>query len=125
MHTAASITNQLVYGNKEQLSAGIIVAGWDKYSGGQVFSIPLGGGVVKQAYAIGGSGSTFIYGYCDSTFKDGMTKEQCIDFVKNSIALAMSRDGSSGGTIRLAVITKDNVERIFVPGDKLPVFYEG
>lgn len=37
----------------------------------------------------------------------------------------MSRDGSSGGTIRLAVITKDKVERIFTPGDKLPVFWEG
>ena len=37
----------------------------------------------------------------------------------------MSRDGSSGGTIRMAIITKDNVERIFVPGDKLPTFWEG
>ncbi len=42
-----------------------------------------------------------------------------------AIALAMSRDGSSGGTIRMAIITKDNVERIFVPGDKLPTFWEG
>ena len=32
----------------------------------------------------------------------------------------MSRDGSSGGVIRLAVITKDGVERKFVPGDQLP-----
>lgn len=32
----------------------------------------------------------------------------------------MSRDGSSGGVIRLAVITKDGVERLFVPGNKLP-----
>jgi 20S proteasome subunit beta 1 len=32
----------------------------------------------------------------------------------------MSRDGSSGGTIRLAIITEEGVERIFVPGDKLP-----
>ena len=32
----------------------------------------------------------------------------------------MSRDGSSGGVIRLAVITKDGVERMFVPGDQLP-----
>lgn len=33
----------------------------------------------------------------------------------------MRRDGSSGGTIRLAVITEKGVERHFVPGDKLPV----
>lgn len=33
----------------------------------------------------------------------------------------MRRDGASGGTIRLAVIKEDGVERHFIPGDKLPV----
>jgi hypothetical protein len=42
-----------------------------------------------------------------------------------ALALAMSRDGSSGGCIRMCVITKDKVERHFVPGDKLPKFWEG
>lgn len=41
-----------------------------------------------------------------------------------ALALAMSRDGSSGGTIRMAIITEDNVERMFIPGDKLPKFWE-
>jgi hypothetical protein len=34
--------------------------------------------------------------------------------------LAIARDGSSGGCIRLAIITQQGVERIFTPGDKLP-----
>lgn len=42
-----------------------------------------------------------------------------------ALALAMSRDGSSGGTIRMCVITEDSVERLFIPGDKLPTFWEG
>jgi len=42
-----------------------------------------------------------------------------------ALALAMSRDGSSGGTIRMCVITEDGVERRFVPGDQLPKFWEG
>ena len=37
----------------------------------------------------------------------------------------MARDGSSGGTIRMCVITKDKVERHFVPGNELPKFWEG
>jgi len=37
----------------------------------------------------------------------------------------MSRDGSSGGVIRMCVITEDKVERLFVPGDQLPKFWEG
>lgn len=42
-----------------------------------------------------------------------------------ALSLAMSRDGSSGGVIRMCVITKENVERLFVPGDQLPKFWEG
>lgn len=48
-----------------------------------MYSIPLGGMCVRQPFAIGGSGSTYIYGYCDAHYKTGMTKEECIDFVKN------------------------------------------
>jgi len=36
----------------------------------------------------------------------------------------MSRDGSSGGVIRLAIIDEAGVERRFVPGDALPVLAE-
>lgn len=42
-----------------------------------------------------------------------------------ALALAMSRDGSSGGTIRMCVITEDGVERHFIPGNELPTFWEG
>ncbi|RCH92215.1 Proteasome subunit beta type-1, partial [Rhizopus stolonifer] len=92
----------------------------DIKEGPAVYNIPLGGSLHKQPFAIGGSGSTYIYGYCDATYRDDMSREECIEFVKHSLALAMSRDGSSGGVIRLAVITKDGVERLFIPGNELP-----
>ncbi|KAJ3370901.1 Proteasome subunit beta type-1 [Allomyces arbusculus] len=122
---AAAMFQQLCYTNKDALSAGIIVAGWDKYNAGSVYSISLGGSMHRQGFAIGGSGSTYIYGYCDSTYRDGMTVDECLQFTKSAIALAMARDGSSGGCIRLAVITKEGVRRIFVPGNELPTFFEG
>ena len=31
-----------------------------------------------------GSGSTYLYGYCDAHYKSGMSKDETIDFVKNS-----------------------------------------
>lgn len=37
----------------------------------------------------------------------------------------MSRDGSSGGVIRLGVITENGIERKVVLGNQLPKFYEG
>jgi 20S proteasome subunit beta 1 len=37
----------------------------------------------------------------------------------------MSRDGSSGGVIRMAAITEDGLERRVLTGKDLPTFYEG
>ncbi|KIK30551.1 hypothetical protein PISMIDRAFT_298925 [Pisolithus microcarpus 441] len=123
--SAAAIFQKFCYENKDALSAGIIVAGWDKEVGPSVYNIPLGGGLFRQPWAIGGSGSTYVYGYCDATYQEGWGKDEAIQFVKNTLALAMSRDGSSGGVIRMCVITEEGVERLFVPGDQLPKFWEG
>jgi len=119
VNTAASLVQQICYNNK-QLLAGMIVGGWDESNGGQVYSISLGGSLVRQPYAIGGSGSTYIYAYCDASFKKGMTQDECVKFVESALSHAMARDGSSGGIIRTAVIDHSGVKRNVIPGDKLP-----
>ena len=53
----------------------------------------------------------------------GMSEEQCLKFVADAVALAMHRDGSSGGMIRLAVLTKDGCKRLNIPGNQLPTFW--
>lgn len=123
--TAANTFRQICYDNRDKLMAGIICAGWDEREGGQVYSLPLGGMCIRQPFAIGGSGSTFLYGHVDSSFREGMTKEECFTFVKNAIALAMARDGSSGGCVRQACISKDGIERRVTLGNELPRFFEG
>lgn len=100
--------------------AGLIIAGWDPINGGSVYSIPLGGACVKQNFAIGGSGSTFIYGWVDDNYREGMSKEECAKFVQKAVAHAMARDGSSGGVIRTVSIDRNGVERDYIAGDKLP-----
>jgi len=120
VHTAATIFRSLCYHNKNALLAGIIVAGWDEVNGGQVFAIPLGGTLIEKDFAIGGSGSTYIYGHVDAAYHPNMTKEESIEFAKKAVAHAMARDGSSGGVIRLVIIDKDGVDRQFVSGDALP-----
>ncbi|XP_071451234.1 proteasome subunit beta type-6 [Hetaerina americana] len=123
--TAANVFRELCYNYRDTLTAGIIVAGWDKRKGGQVYSVPIGGMCMRQPISIGGSGSTYVYGYVDANFKPNMTKKECVQFVTNTLALAMARDGSSGGLIRLGVITEEGVERFVVLGNQLPKFYEG
>ena len=58
VRTAAALFQEFLYTNKDKLSAGLIVAGYDEATGGEVYSIPLGGSLHKQDIAIGGSGST-------------------------------------------------------------------
>lgn len=115
--TAANLLKTLTYNNKDQLSAGLIAAGFDKKSKkGEVYSIPLGGSIHKQPYAIAGSGSTFIYGYCSKNFKENMSKEETVSFMKHSLSQAIKWDGSSGGVIRMVVLTESGLERlIFYP----------
>ena len=94
----------------------MIIAGWDHRHGGQVYSIPWGGSLHKQSYAIGGSGSTYIYGYCDAYWREGMTEDEGIAFVKGALREAIKWDGSSGGVIRMVVLTgKGAVRHLYLP----------
>ncbi|ORY55006.1 nucleophile aminohydrolase [Leucosporidium creatinivorum] len=101
VEVAATLLEGLCYSNKDRLSAGIIVAGWDKENGGTVYNIPLGGGMFKGPWAIGsphftsptgsvrfasrtpGSGSTYIYGYCDATYREDWGRDETVEFVRN------------------------------------------
>lgn len=125
VEVAATLFQDMCYNYRDSLTAGIILAGWDPYKGGQVYTVPLGGMMVRQQVSTGGSGSTYVYGYVDQHFKPGMTKDQCMKFVLNAITLAMLRDGSSGGCVRLGVITKDGTEKHCVLGNELPQFFMG
>lgn len=53
----------------------------------QVYSVPMGGMMVRQSFAIGGSGSSYIYGYVDATYREGMTREECLQFTANGETL--------------------------------------
>uniref|UniRef100_A0A3P8V3K0 Proteasome subunit beta n=1 Tax=Cynoglossus semilaevis TaxID=244447 RepID=A0A3P8V3K0_CYNSE len=122
VETAANLFRASCYRYREELSAGILVAGWDRRKGGQVYCVPIGGMLVRQPVSIGGSGSTYIYGFMDSNYKPGMTKDQCLELTATALSLAMERDGSSGGVIRLASISEEGVERKVILGNQLPRF---
>lgn len=124
VETAANVFREMCYNYRDSLMAGILVAGWDSRKGGQVYSVPIGGMCVRQPISIGGSGSTYVYGYVDANYKPNMTKDQTVELVQNTLALAMARDGSSGGVIRLGVITEKGIERKVILGNELPTFYQ-
>ena len=51
--------------------AAMIVAGWDRHRGPQVYSLPIGGSIIPEPWITDGSGSTYIWGFMDSEFKCG------------------------------------------------------
>merc|ERR1719456_799357 len=106
----------IAYQNKDNLMAGLIIAGYDDKHGGQVYSIPLGGTKIRVPMAIDGSGSGYISAFCDSNYRPGMTKAECLAFVQKAVSHAMSRDGSSGGLVRTCIITKDGIEEGVIDG---------
>ncbi|CAE7736605.1 psmB6 [Symbiodinium pilosum] len=120
VNTAANLFKMIAYNNKDNLLAGLIVAGYDDKRGGQVYSIPLGGSRIRVPWACDGSGSGYIKGFIDSHYRPGMSKAECLEFVQKALCFAMSRDGSSGGVVRTLVITKDKVEESMIEGNKLP-----
>lgn len=108
------------YNYEKGLETGYIVAGWDPYEGAQVYSVNLGGATLLRNYTMGGSGSGFIYGYCDANYKEGMTFEEAKQFCLNAVSLAMRRDGSSGGIIRISNITERGLEKEYHTYTSLP-----
>jgi len=118
---AAEIQNYC-FNYRDQLLAGIIVAGWDKQKGGQVYQVPLGGMCIRRKYAIGGSGSSYVHGFIREFYREGMSRAETVEFVKKAIHHAMYFDGSSGGVCRVGVITADGIDRdiFFAPIDPVP-----
>lgn len=114
----ASKFRDYCYHNRDQLVAGIIVAGYDHSENeGKVWTVSVGGMLHEdEDYSIGGSGSTYIHGLLSTSIKSGdfknMEKDKTIETVKLALSQAMLHDGSSGGVIRIASITKKGVERI-------------
>ncbi|CAL5434773.1 unnamed protein product [Camellia sinensis] len=127
---AANLVRLLSYNNKSMLETGLIVGGWDKYEGGKIYGIPLGGTIIEQPFAIGGSGSSYLYGFFDQAWKEGMTKDEAeqlvmlLQLVVKAVSLAIARDGASGGVVRTVIINSEGVKRNFYQGDALPLWHE-
>eukprot|EP01062_Namystynia_karyoxenos_P074179 TRINITY_DN71020_c0_g1_i1.p1 TRINITY_DN71020_c0_g1~~TRINITY_DN71020_c0_g1_i1.p1 ORF type:complete len:301 (+),score=125.86 TRINITY_DN71020_c0_g1_i1:77-904(+) len=114
VESAARLFAMVVYYNRFNVSAGIIVAGWDPILGGQCFSVPMGA-KIKCPYALSGSGGYLIYSFMDSTYRAGMTKDETRAWLTQGVAMAKSRDTHSGGSTRTIVINKEGTETQLIP----------
>jgi proteasome beta subunit len=89
----------------------LILGGYDD-TGGYVYSLDAAGGAIPDKYTSGGSGSPYVYGVLEDTYKDDLTTNEGVDIAVRAITAAKSRDSASGGEINVAVITKDGFKEI-------------
>lgn len=117
-HAAHVFRHALVY-DEPDLSCSLVCAGYDHVlQRGVVYAIAPGGTLWEEPrWAAGGSGSSYILGHLDHHLQEQqhgdddrqhlMEEEEAVTFVREALELAMSRDGSSGGFVRLYVIDKN------------------
>ena len=89
----------------------LILGGYDD-TGGHVYSLDAAGGAIPDKYTAAGSGSPYVYGVLEDTYKDDLTVSEGIDIAVRAVSAAMARDSASGGMIDVAVITKDGFKDI-------------
>uniref|UniRef100_A0A8D9BEX5 proteasome endopeptidase complex n=1 Tax=Cacopsylla melanoneura TaxID=428564 RepID=A0A8D9BEX5_9HEMI len=104
VYRAASLFRDIFRENEGNIKAAMIIAGWDRVKGSQVYALPSNGVLVRQNCALGGSGSSYILGYVDKEWRSNMKREDCMEFMKTALSLAMARDYASGGLINIGVM---------------------
>ncbi|KAK1443704.1 glutamine phosphoribosylpyrophosphate [Babesia gibsoni] len=106
----AHVMHNMVHEYRDRLSCGVILAGYDLESGPEIYDIPLGGTLIKiKDFAASGSGSGFICAYLRNNYEPNMTREKCLNLLKNAIAYAIEFDNASGGFMRAVAVSKFNV----------------
>lgn len=80
--------------------------------------------MVAVKWAVDGSGSSYIWGFLDAEYRDGLDRAAAEALVLRATCLAMSTDGSSGGCVRLVTVSQSGATRTYHPQCQLPVFHD-
>jgi len=89
-----------------------LLAGRDKH-GLHLFDLYFDGSFVEvKNYISSGSGSVFVYGVLESSYKENLSSEEGIKLVEKCIDVAIQKDSASGNGIDIFLINEDGVEKV-------------
>jgi len=91
-----------------------IVGGVDE-EGPNVYTLDPFGSVIPDKYAAVGSGAEVAVGVLESSYKDGLSLEECRDLVLRAMRSAIARDATSGNGIDLLLVTNDGIREENLP----------
>ena len=85
----------------------IIMAGYTKSEGSNIYNIDLFGSMTTEKFISTGSGSPVAYGYLESEFKDNMSVNEAYKVAMQAIAAAIRRNAGTGDSINVVIIDKN------------------
>uniref|UniRef100_A0A7R9WSD9 Proteasome endopeptidase complex n=1 Tax=Craspedostauros australis TaxID=1486917 RepID=A0A7R9WSD9_9STRA len=112
----AHYLRHVVTNASHELMASLICAGYDKVEKESfIYSILPGGTLLDEgSYSVSGSGSTFLMGHIDELASNRpftqYDKHEAVGLVANLVMLAVARDGSSGGFVRVSIMTAEGIQ---------------
>lgn len=114
---AANLLAGMAYENIRKMSmvpgiVGFLLAGKDN-AGYHLYEIGVDGSIFEQdSFVSDGSGSVFVYGVLESSYKPDMTIDEGIQLAKKAITTAMSRDSASGDGYDIFNITEEGLRKV-------------
>jgi proteasome beta subunit len=90
----------------------IILAGYDKNAGGQIYNIDLFGSMTSEKFISTGSGSPVAYGYLESEFKDNLNVDESYKIAIQAVAAAIRRNAGTGDNINAVIIDKEGYREL-------------
>lgn len=89
----------------------LIVGGIDA-SGGHIFSLDPGGGLLEEKVLATGSGSPIAYGVLEDIYDEEIPTDEGRELAERALKSAMARDSASGDGYDIAIITEEGFELI-------------
>lgn len=119
--TTAHLYHRIIYNNKNSLMSSIIIGGWDKQLGPQVYAIPPSGALMPVAdFYAAGSGSAVLKGFLETSYKENMTYNEARELLVKAISLSVTFDNFSGGGVRLTNINEEELKEEFIGVNEFP-----
>ncbi len=87
----------------------LIVGGVDE-TGGHIFSLDPGGGMLEEKMLSTGSGSPVAYGVLEDSYEEDVAVDEGRDIAVRALRSAMARDSASGDGYDIAVIREGEFE---------------
>ncbi|MGI0071155.1 MAG: proteasome subunit beta [Thermoplasmata archaeon] len=106
VESIAVVASNLLNATRDYPLYGWFILGGVDASGPRVYSLDFSGGSIEESrYVSLGSGSAYVYGLLEETWRSGIGVNDGVDLALRGLAVAMQRDSASGDGYAIVTLT--------------------